>query len=135
MRFFFFFFNDTATTEIYTLSLHDALPISVAKWVKVFSRGQPSNKHHSQAFPVIKTPRKSNFYWRSLDGATPYRSHSLQENKCFKTVPSFHIVHPLQSQLVYQIYPCSHSPIEYTLMYSILTMRQNFFISSICKMR
>src|SRR2546425_1707002 len=26
----FFFFNDTATTEIYTLSLHDALPISRA---------------------------------------------------------------------------------------------------------
>src|SRR3712207_7284200 len=25
---FYFFFNDTATTEIYTLSLHDALPIS-----------------------------------------------------------------------------------------------------------
>src|SRR2546428_3767072 len=29
--FLFFFFNDTATTEIYTLSLHDALPIS--RWV------------------------------------------------------------------------------------------------------
>src|SRR6195256_69033 len=28
----FFFFNDTATTEIYTLSLHDALPISCAGW-------------------------------------------------------------------------------------------------------
>src|SRR2546429_4027646 len=27
MNIFFFFFNDTATTEIYTLSLHDALPI------------------------------------------------------------------------------------------------------------
>src|SRR6266498_5740638 len=26
----FFFFNDTATTELYTLSLHDALPISPA---------------------------------------------------------------------------------------------------------
>src|SRR3712207_8699816 len=26
-----FFFNDTATTEIYTLSLHDALPISAAR--------------------------------------------------------------------------------------------------------
>src|SRR5271166_794825 len=26
---YFFFFNDTATTEIYTLSLHDALPISI----------------------------------------------------------------------------------------------------------
>src|SRR5256885_10592607 len=30
MFFVFFFFNDTATTEIYTLSLHDALPISSA---------------------------------------------------------------------------------------------------------
>src|SRR2546425_5248764 len=29
VRRFFFFFNDTATTEIYTLSLHDALPIFV----------------------------------------------------------------------------------------------------------
>ena len=29
MLFSFFFFNDTATTEIYTLSLHDALPISI----------------------------------------------------------------------------------------------------------
>src|SRR2546430_17675806 len=28
--FIFFFFNDTATTEIYTLSLHDALPILVS---------------------------------------------------------------------------------------------------------
>src|SRR5271170_8445272 len=28
----FFFFNDTATTEIYTLSLHDALPICPARW-------------------------------------------------------------------------------------------------------
>src|SRR5260221_10766038 len=27
----FFFFNDTATTEIYTLSLHDALPISASR--------------------------------------------------------------------------------------------------------
>src|SRR2546422_4439393 len=30
----FFFFNDTATTEIYTLSLHDALPILIcARWL------------------------------------------------------------------------------------------------------
>src|SRR5256885_12756460 len=28
--FLFFFFNDTATTEIYTLSLHDALPICIS---------------------------------------------------------------------------------------------------------
>ena len=31
---FFFFFNDTATTEIYTLSLHDALPISDYQWFR-----------------------------------------------------------------------------------------------------
>src|SRR2546422_8637459 len=36
----FFFFNDTATTEIYTLSLHDALPISM-KWPGVQSGVQP----------------------------------------------------------------------------------------------
>src|SRR5437870_9110512 len=30
--FFFFFFNDTAPTEIYTLSLHDALPIYGTSW-------------------------------------------------------------------------------------------------------
>src|SRR3712207_8293106 len=32
---FFFFFNDTATTEIYTLSLHDALPIFDAGGARV----------------------------------------------------------------------------------------------------
>src|SRR2546430_5915447 len=40
---FFFFFNDTATTEIYTLSLHDALPISrilakIAAFAMTFER-------------------------------------------------------------------------------------------------
>src|SRR2546426_9308721 len=35
--FIFFFFNDTATTEIYTLSLHDALPISKEE-VRVLAR-------------------------------------------------------------------------------------------------
>src|SRR5574343_1725208 len=30
---FFFFFNDTATTEIYTLSLHDALPICAQQFM------------------------------------------------------------------------------------------------------
>src|SRR3712207_8861795 len=35
---YFFFFNDTATTEIYTLSLHDALPICEVRRVQ-FARG------------------------------------------------------------------------------------------------
>src|SRR2546430_15967056 len=37
---FFFFFNDTATTEIYTLSLHDALPISRDKWTTFLRAGE-----------------------------------------------------------------------------------------------
>src|SRR5215203_7535703 len=37
----FFFFNDTATTEIYTLSLHDALPISYVVPDGGGSRGCP----------------------------------------------------------------------------------------------
>src|SRR2546430_9675553 len=37
----FFFFNDTATTEIYTLSLHDALPISRRSWPRSAARCWP----------------------------------------------------------------------------------------------
>src|SRR5262249_60811502 len=46
-----FFFNDTATTEIYTLSLHDALPISPAS-----------------SAPVLQTPKatSSTLYFDSL---------------------------------------------------------------------
>src|SRR3712207_7928221 len=38
-----FFFNDTATTEIYTLSLHDALPISAASLLARDLANEPSN--------------------------------------------------------------------------------------------
>src|SRR5258708_34407385 len=45
LAFFFFFFNDTATTEIYTLSLHDALPIS---WAAASRRSaSPASCHGS----------------------------------------------------------------------------------------
>src|SRR3989442_7444312 len=54
MCFFFFFFNDTATTEIYTLSLHDALPISpgfFALAASVCSKGPRSRQEQiSQPF-------------------------------------------------------------------------------------
>src|SRR5256886_16297622 len=45
---FFFFFNDTATTEIYTLSLHDALPIfhgGGVAWIHFDRVGEPSPRH------------------------------------------------------------------------------------------
>src|SRR3712207_8851394 len=43
LYFTFFFFNDTATTEIYTLSLHDALPISGGD--TVVAGGQADLRH------------------------------------------------------------------------------------------
>src|SRR2546422_10787406 len=63
-----FFFNDTATTEIYTLSLHDALPISWVRACAYFVRqssisarrssglsGRPMN--HPQAAATIAIAR------------------------------------------------------------------------------
>src|SRR3989475_4859180 len=45
--YYFFFFNDTATTEIYTLSLHDALPIYPGHPVPAERRGD--HDHHDRA--------------------------------------------------------------------------------------
>src|SRR2546429_1887452 len=49
--FFFFFFNDTATTEIYTLSLHDALPISETRLLRVAHHGRTERTHLRTARP------------------------------------------------------------------------------------
>src|SRR2546429_3899057 len=51
-----FFFNDTATTEIYTLSLHDALPISgetasVEEKIKLLMVGLASLKNAERPWP------------------------------------------------------------------------------------
>src|SRR2546426_5306721 len=56
---FFFFFNDTATTEIYTLSLHDALPISEA---------------HREPRHVQQVRRSAHRYRRIRAGQRPRRS-------------------------------------------------------------
>src|SRR5438034_11824157 len=53
-----FFFNDTATTEIYTLSLHDALPISRK------SEGGTRNNADCSAFPL---PRSAFRVWGGVD--------------------------------------------------------------------
>src|SRR5205809_5786128 len=62
MCLFFFFFNDTATTEIYTLSLHDALPISQRPEHEV-ARGDPRalpfscHPHERPRLPPDARPR------------------------------------------------------------------------------
>src|SRR2546430_13017707 len=52
----FFFFNDTATTEIYTLSLHDALPISAVRQ----GPGHHRQRHHPERVPADRKSTRLN---------------------------------------------------------------------------
>src|SRR2546430_4102626 len=94
---YFFFFNDTATTEIYTLSLHDALPISsgskdldlriagshcfalpcAAEALPVQDRKSTRlNSSHSQiSYAVFCLKKKKNT--RDGDGASEYFNQAL----------------------------------------------------------
>src|SRR2546425_11063528 len=63
--FYFFFFNDTATTEIYTLSLHDALPISAG--VRPDGLGTVWTRHRGCA-AVSATSSAAISSVRSVDG-------------------------------------------------------------------
>src|SRR5438552_13855983 len=54
----FFFFNDTATTEIYTLSLHDALPISRGRSTSWCRTSRPEGRRSSRLSPQMRD-RKS----------------------------------------------------------------------------
>src|SRR5256885_10024813 len=69
----FFFFNDTATTEIYTLSLHDALPIysSIESAFAVVVFGSASSIKY---FPVISPFAKSNSFSRSEEHTSELQS-------------------------------------------------------------
>src|SRR3712207_9357711 len=55
-----FFFNDTATTEIYTLSLHDALPIS---WRASCRRAREAGGRGRRWAPRRPSPRGSACAW------------------------------------------------------------------------
>src|SRR3712207_7962440 len=78
----FFFFNDTATTEIYTLSLHDALPIldALTKGLAHFSRTRlPSGfvtMHLSRSMQVShgKRARMNPRPWRSEEHTSELQS-------------------------------------------------------------
>src|SRR2546427_9254035 len=82
----FFFFNDTATTEIYTLSLHDALPILSVDWkpIELFfwmkrapmfdvmmmnigdRKSTRLNSSHSQISYAVFCLKKKNVDWLAL---------------------------------------------------------------------
>src|SRR2546426_3653722 len=59
----FFFFNDTATTEIYTLSLHDALPISRTGPRPAGNRRGPRGPPRPRCAPRARAPRPRRLGW------------------------------------------------------------------------
>src|SRR5258708_30063127 len=61
----FFFFNDTATTEIYTLSLHDALPISC----RAPASNHAAGMRPEAASSTHRTARQRR--WSERDGRIP----------------------------------------------------------------
>src|SRR3712207_6974268 len=72
----FFFFNDTATTEIYTLSLHDALPISVIS--ERLSSAAPKHSFTPISFTWLQRCARSS---SPLKSPTSTRSHSRRSEE------------------------------------------------------
>src|SRR5256885_6515302 len=70
----FFFFNDTATTEIYTLSLHDALPISGREPCGNGSRRRPAVGHTSKLWKLGEGCCKIDAAWRSEEHTSELQS-------------------------------------------------------------
>src|SRR5215510_15337410 len=82
----FFFFNDTATTEIYTLSLHDALPISGPSTAPPSSRikaSMPSPSPAPASFAISTRDRKSTRL-NSSHVASSYAVFCLKKKKKYK---------------------------------------------------
>src|SRR5260370_38551424 len=65
----FFFFNDTATTEIYTLSLHDALPISDLGSVNLVRTG-PQRQVFQATHDLAMLNKKWNFVGSDFKNCT-----------------------------------------------------------------
>src|SRR2546429_6679659 len=78
-----FFLNDTATTEIYTLSLHDALPISFSSmcWYQV-RRQEPAATNARTAWRLATRDRKSTRL-NSSHGYISYAVFCLKKNKLY----------------------------------------------------
>src|SRR2546430_8232307 len=76
---FFFFFNDTATTEIYTLSLHDALPISIPAAVSCWCA--PSTRSTSEPLAIRITADRKSTRLNSSHSQISYAVFCLKKKK------------------------------------------------------
>src|SRR2546430_5746737 len=79
----FFFFNDTATTEIYTLSLHDALPISPHQHVVEIHSLRWTGDAHAPTFPL--PPPRSEEHTSELQSQSNLVCRLLLEKKKITT--------------------------------------------------
>src|SRR5690349_25014339 len=70
----FFFFNDTATTEIYTLSLHDALPILVAGVRHPAARVDHRERRGRDHQPAVRAGRRRPHESRSEEHTSELQS-------------------------------------------------------------
>src|SRR2546430_7861508 len=80
----FFFFNDTATTEIYTLSLHDALPISLnADDESLYRPPSPEGRRHLglRGAPVVAATQRSEEHTSELQSQSNLVCRLLLEKK------------------------------------------------------
>src|SRR3712207_7639505 len=73
---YFFFFNDTATTEIYTLSLHDALPISGPR-----RRGRPQRARDQDRPDRARRDRRPAPRRRGARRLAPHRRRALRHHR------------------------------------------------------
>src|SRR2546430_15562843 len=94
---YFFFFNDTATTEIYTLSLHDALPISchVMSWSRrqIVQPAARSRTQSSGSSPAIdrKSTRLNSSHSQISYAVFCLKKKNLPLSRCFSRIaPSRH---------------------------------------------
>src|SRR3712207_9554424 len=76
-----FFFNDTATTEIYTLSLHDALPICSATSSRTPASSRPTGRRWPHFIDTERGRRSSRSCARRHDGQIGRHTSELQSRQ------------------------------------------------------
>src|SRR5580658_11388508 len=86
----FFFFNDTATTEIYTLSLHDALPIPRTRSVWWAARYRVSCAPCDRLTSTARSVPRSEEHTSELQSPCNLVCRLLLEKKNKKLVEVFH---------------------------------------------
>src|SRR2546423_8880574 len=90
---FFFFFNDTATTEIYTLSLHDALPIWAGCRSPTCARRGSTPPWSRRIAGSCDTPRRSEEHTSELQSLAYLVCRLLLEKKKIESYQSRRLPH------------------------------------------